>query len=61
MVRSLLKSRIGDRGRVVNVLSLLRVCLKQNFFQFNGKYYEQEDALAMGSCLSPFLSDVFMN
>jgi len=59
-VRCMLESRMTDHSKIVDIISLLRICLKQFFFQFNGKFYEQEDGLAIGSCLSPFLDEVFM-
>ena len=40
---------------------LLRVALEQDFFDFDGNTYKQGLGLAMGSPLSPFLSEVFMN
>ncbi|KAK5639993.1 hypothetical protein RI129_010804 [Pyrocoelia pectoralis] len=47
--------------QVACVLSLLNLCLKQNFFKFNNTCYSQIGGLAMGSNLSPFLSEIFMN
>ena len=44
-----------------NLISLLTLILEQNFFMFNGKFFKQISGLAMGSCLSPFLSEVFMH
>lgn len=61
MVKDLLYMKGVDTERVVNILSVLNICLKQNFFKFNNSCYEQEDGLAMGSCLSPFLAEVFMD
>lgn len=43
------------------MLSLLNHCLCQNYFSFNRTIYQQPDGLAMGSCLSPFLADIFMD
>lgn len=61
IVGNLLRSKNLDEDKIINILSLLNLCLSQNFFSFNNKYYQQPDGLAMGSCLSPFLADVFMD
>ncbi|XP_071443316.1 putative nicotine oxidoreductase [Hetaerina americana] len=42
-------------------LALLRVCVEENYFKFNGKFFQQKDGLAMGSPLSPLLADLYMN
>lgn len=47
---------------IINHLtSLLKLCLSQDFFTFNNKYYRQTQGLAMGNPLSPFLSDLFLD
>ena len=43
------------------IINLLRLILAQNYFTFNGKYYIQNEDLAMGSPLSGFLADVYLN
>ncbi|KAK5647843.1 hypothetical protein RI129_002735 [Pyrocoelia pectoralis] len=48
-------------NQVTCIISLLKLCLKQNFFKFKDKFYAQIDGLAMGSNLSPLLAEVFMN
>ena len=40
---------------------LTRLCIEQNFFSFNGKYYKQKSGLSMGNPLSPFLANLFMS
>ncbi|XP_062715519.1 uncharacterized protein LOC134291590 [Aedes albopictus] len=42
-------------------LSVAKVCMNQNFFNFRGKYYKQTFGLSMGSKLSPLLADLFMS
>lgn len=44
-----------------NLLSLTEFVLNQNFFCFNNKNFIQKLGLAMGSSLSPFLAELFMN
>jgi hypothetical protein len=41
-------------------LELAKLVLKLNFFQFNGKFYEQTEGAAMGNPLSPFLANLYM-
>uniref|UniRef100_A0A1B6E8I7 Reverse transcriptase domain-containing protein n=1 Tax=Clastoptera arizonana TaxID=38151 RepID=A0A1B6E8I7_9HEMI len=36
-------------------------CMKWNYFQFNGSFYEKVDGVAMGNCVSPFLPNLFMS
>lgn len=38
-----------------------RIVLKQNYFNFNGKFYLQTERLTMGSPLSGLLANIFMN
>ena len=59
--RNLKTSKIYSAEVVDDILKLLKVVLKQNYFTFNGKYYLQTEGLAMGSPLSGLLADVFMN
>jgi hypothetical protein len=40
---------------------LLIICTKQSHFQFEGKFYEQVDGVAMGSPLGPLFANAFMN
>ena len=39
---------------------LLRMALKNNFFNFEVKIYKQTDGVAMGSPLGPYLANVFL-
>ncbi len=40
---------------------LLTICTKESHFQFNGKYYDQIDGVAMGSPLGPLFANIFMS
>jgi len=40
---------------------LLIICTQESHFQFNGKYYEQIDGVAMGSPLGPLFANIFMD
>ena len=41
-------------------IELLKLCIKDCKFVFNGKYYSQKFGLAMGNPLSPVLSNLYM-
>ena len=38
----------------------LEFCLKNTYFKFNGKFYEQKEGAAMGSPISPIVANLFM-
>ena len=40
---------------------LLTICTQESHFQFNGKFYDQVDGVAMGSPLGPLFANVFMS
>lgn len=48
-------------GEIYDLLNLTRVCMEQNYFRFNNRYYRQKEGLAMGSPLSPLMADIFMD
>ena len=43
-----------------HIISLLEFCLKNTYFVFQGKYYEQIEGAAVGSPLSPIVANIFM-
>ncbi|KAJ8966368.1 hypothetical protein NQ317_002910 [Molorchus minor] len=47
---------------VVNeYINLIKLCMKQNCFQFNNSFFEQHEGTAMGNSLSPFIANLFMS
>ena len=42
------------------IITLLEFCLTNTYFLFQGKYYEQVQGPAMGSPISPFIANLFM-
>jgi hypothetical protein len=42
------------------IMELLEVCLKTTYFQMECKFFQQKDGMAMGSTLSPVVSNIFM-
>jgi hypothetical protein len=42
-------------------MELLKVCLKTTYFQVDGKFFQQKDGMAMGSTLSPVVSNIFID
>ena len=45
---------------IPQIVTLLEVCLKNTYFIFQGKYYEQVHGAAMGSPISPLIANLFM-
>lgn len=42
-------------------IEMAKICMEQNIFQFNGKFYHQRKGTAMGNSLSGFLAEIFMS
>ena len=45
---------------IPQIVTLLEFCLKNTYFLFQGKYYEQVRGEAMGSPISPLIANLFM-
>ena len=45
---------------IPQITSLLKFCLINTYFLFQGKYYEQVQGTAMGSPISPLIANIFM-
>ncbi|XP_072400958.1 uncharacterized protein [Diabrotica undecimpunctata] len=61
LVKTFLVNKSIQSNVISSILDIIELCLSQDLFQFNNTFYKQPDGLAMGSCLSPFLADVFMD
>lgn len=48
------------KKKVDSLLKLSRLCMKENYFTFRGKFYKQTKGAPMGNPLSPFLCELFM-
>jgi hypothetical protein len=46
--------------QVGSIMELLEVCLKTAYFQVYDKFFQQTDGMAMGSSLSPIVSNICM-
>jgi hypothetical protein len=42
------------------IMELLEVCLTTTYFQVDDKFFQQKGGMAMGSALSPVVSNIFM-
>lgn len=58
---NLIRSKVYNIEIIDDIMRLLRVVLRQNYFSFNDTFYHQKDGLAMGSPLSGLLADIYMN
>ena len=45
---------------IQQIVTLLEFCLKNTYFLFQGKFYEQVQGAAMGSPISPLIANLFM-
>ena len=45
--------------RVETIIQLLRFCLTSTAFQYENKHYQQLNGVAMGSPVSPVITDIF--
>ena len=45
---------------ISQIIILLEFCLKNTYFFFKGKYYEQDHGAAIGSPFSPLIANLFM-
>jgi hypothetical protein len=41
-------------------MELLDVCLRTTYFQLDDRFYQQKEGMAMGSSLSPIVSNIYM-
>jgi hypothetical protein len=46
--------------QVEAIMELIEVCLRTTYFQADDKFFQQKDGMAMGSCLSPIIRNIFM-
>lgn len=61
ILRDLFEKQLLHPAEVDELIDMITICMKQNYFVFDGQYYLQSDGLAMGSPLSPLMADVFMD
>ncbi|PNF20263.1 hypothetical protein B7P43_G15436 [Cryptotermes secundus] len=45
--------------QVEAIMDLLEVCLRTTYFQFEDKFFQHNDGMAMGNSLSPIVSNIF--
>ena len=46
--------------KIHHIISLLRFCLDNSYFSFQGRFYQQTEGAAMGSPISPIVANLFM-
>ena len=42
-------------------MTVIDLCLKQNYFSYQNKYYKLNSGLPMGSPLSPLFAEIYMD
>lgn len=50
-----------DKTKIKEYIKLTSLCMSQNCFQINNRFFEQHEGTAMGNSLSPFLANLFMS
>lgn len=64
----IIKQRLENDGTLHNrttlsvntIMELLTLCIKTTYFQLNNNFFQQDFGIAMGSPLSPVVSNIFM-
>lgn len=46
--------------RRAGMMELTKICMKQSYFKFRGKFYRQTSGTAMGNPLSPLICDLYV-
>jgi hypothetical protein len=64
VIRNRLNTDTSFPGRsplqVKDVIELLDICLTITYFQFEDRFYQQKEGMAMGNSLCPVVSNIFM-
>jgi hypothetical protein len=60
LLKKWLKQNITDMKLVNSYVELAKMCMQDNYFQFNGQFYRQTFGTSMGNALSPLLANIFM-
>ena len=60
-IQKLSKTQFFQMALLQEILDLLKTCLEQNYFEFNGSLYSSSEGLIMGNPLSPLLAKTFMD
>ena len=45
---------------VDHIICLLEFCMKNTYFSYQGRFYEQTEGAAMGSPISPLIANLYM-
>jgi hypothetical protein len=60
LLKRWLKLHITENNTINAYVELAKLCMQENFFQFNGHFYKQNFGTSMGNALSPFMANLFM-
>ena len=50
-----------EEDKIEEYKTLTELCLNETFFEYDGEIYEQNEGLAMGNPLSPFLANLYIS
>jgi hypothetical protein len=60
ITNKLLNNNQVDEHITKDIMSILKMITNQNYFQYEGKFYQPTTGVAMGSSLSSILAEVFL-
>jgi hypothetical protein len=60
ITKTLLTNKKIDNILIVQACIFLNTILKQNYLQFNGKFYQPNKGVAMGSPISGLIAEIFL-
>ncbi|PNF38136.1 hypothetical protein B7P43_G14608 [Cryptotermes secundus] len=60
VTNKLLKDNHTDKNIIKEIMSILRMILNQNYFQYNENFYKPRSGIAMGSPLSSTMAEIFL-
>jgi len=55
-----LNKNINDMVLIKQTLHMLQTIMKQNYFQYNDKFFQPERGIAMGSPISSTMAEVYL-
>jgi hypothetical protein len=60
IIKNTLEKQNENTNFIHNLITIIRNICKQNYFEFNNKYYSQPEGLPMGAPLSAIMSEIYI-